>query len=187
VDSTPARSLIPYLNHAKVDDADRFPFLKGGLEEFKSPLQRRGRRCFRDPRFLMNALSDVLLLHLGLFQLRQEALLLEFSPALVFLCLLAGGHPARGLDQNAGPEWFHAIGQTKGGHAANQALQQLHFMYVKADEWELFTGRNPAPRIKKFPKHSRERLSIQRAALVAQIVGRRAAHRRKLFLVFAVD
>lgn len=30
-------------------------------------------------------------------------------------------------------------------------------MYVKADEWELFTGRNPAHRIKKFPKHSRER------------------------------
>jgi integrase len=30
-------------------------------------------------------------------------------------------------------------------------------MYVKADEWELFTGRNPAHRIKKFPKHSRQR------------------------------
>jgi integrase len=54
-------------------------------------------------------------------------------------------------------EWFHAIGQTKGGHAANQALQQLHSMFVQAEEWELFTGRNPADRIKKFPKHSRER------------------------------
>jgi integrase len=54
-------------------------------------------------------------------------------------------------------EWFHKIGAEKGGHAANQALQQLHSMYVKADEWELFTGRNPASRIKKFPKRSRER------------------------------
>ena len=54
-------------------------------------------------------------------------------------------------------EWVHAIGQAKGGHAANQALQQLHSMFVQADEWELFTGRNPAHRIKKFPKHSRER------------------------------
>jgi integrase len=54
-------------------------------------------------------------------------------------------------------EWFHAIGQAKGGHAANQALQQLHSMYVKAEDWELFTGKNPAHRIKKFPKHSRER------------------------------
>lgn len=54
-------------------------------------------------------------------------------------------------------EWFHAIGQAKGGHAANLALQQLHSMYVKAEDWELFTGENPAHRIKKFPKHSRER------------------------------
>ena len=54
-------------------------------------------------------------------------------------------------------EWFHAIGQAKGGHAANQALQQLHSMFVKADDWELYSGKNPADRIKKFPKHSRER------------------------------
>ena len=30
-------------------------------------------------------------------------------------------------------------------------------MYVKAEDWELFDGKNPASRIKKFPKHSRER------------------------------
>jgi integrase len=29
--------------------------------------------------------------------------------------------------------------------------------YVKAEEWECFTGKNPASRIKKFPKQSRER------------------------------
>jgi hypothetical protein len=54
-------------------------------------------------------------------------------------------------------EWFHAIGQAKGGHAANQAIQQLHSMYVKASDWELYEGKNPAARVKKFPKHSRER------------------------------
>ena len=75
-------------------------------------------------------------------------------------------------------EWFHAIGQAKGGHAANQALQQLHSMYVKADDWELFTRENPAHRIKKFPKHCAGALSsIQRNALGAQVAGRRAAHR----------
>jgi len=54
-------------------------------------------------------------------------------------------------------EWCHANAQEKGGHAANHALQQLHSMYVKADNWELFAGKNPAHRIKKFPKQSRER------------------------------
>ncbi len=54
-------------------------------------------------------------------------------------------------------EWFHAIGQAKGGHGANQALQQLHSMYVKASDWEIYEGKNPSDRIKKFPKHSRER------------------------------
>lgn len=54
-------------------------------------------------------------------------------------------------------EWFHAIGKAKGGHGANQAIQQLHSMYVKANDWEIYEGKNPADRIKKFPKHSRER------------------------------
>jgi len=28
---------------------------------------------------------------------------------------------------------------------------------VKAADWELYAGKNPAARVKKFPKHSRER------------------------------
>ena len=48
---------------AKFGDRDRFPLLQGGLEEFKKPIQHRGRVCFRDPGFLMDAMSDVLLLH----------------------------------------------------------------------------------------------------------------------------
>lgn len=54
-------------------------------------------------------------------------------------------------------EWFHAIAQSHGPQGANLALQQLHALYVKADDWELYEGKNPASRIKKFPKHSRER------------------------------
>ncbi len=34
---------------------------------------------------------------------------------------------------------------------------RLHAMYAKAGDWEIYEGKNPADRIKKFPKHSRER------------------------------
>ncbi|HSL06092.1 MAG TPA: site-specific integrase [Nitrospiraceae bacterium] len=54
-------------------------------------------------------------------------------------------------------DWFLAIGKAKGGHAANHAVQDLHSMYVKASDWELYEGKNPAARMKKFPKNSRER------------------------------
>ena len=54
-------------------------------------------------------------------------------------------------------EWYHDIAKSDGPQGANLALQQLHALYVKADDWELFEGKNPASRIKKFPKHSRER------------------------------
>ena len=54
-------------------------------------------------------------------------------------------------------EWFHAIGKANGGSAANHAVQDLHSMYVKAKDWETYEEKNPASRIKKFPKHSRER------------------------------
>ena len=30
-------------------------------------------------------------------------------------------------------------------------------MYVQAKDWEIYEGKNPAARVKKFPKHSRER------------------------------
>ena len=54
-------------------------------------------------------------------------------------------------------EWFHAIGKAKGGSAANHAVQDLHSMYVKASDWEMYEGKNPADRIKKFQKQSRKR------------------------------
>jgi integrase len=54
-------------------------------------------------------------------------------------------------------DWFHAIGAAQGGHAANHAVQDLHSMYVKANDWETYDGKNPAARVKKYPKHSRER------------------------------
>lgn len=54
-------------------------------------------------------------------------------------------------------DWFHAIEQAKGGSAANRAIQDLHSLYVKASDWEIYEGKNPADRVKKFPKQSRER------------------------------
>ncbi|HEV8329476.1 MAG TPA: site-specific integrase [Nitrospiraceae bacterium] len=53
--------------------------------------------------------------------------------------------------------WHQEIGRTRGHSVANQALSELHAMYAKAQDWELYDGRNPAHRIKKFPKQSRER------------------------------
>jgi len=53
--------------------------------------------------------------------------------------------------------WHQEIGRTRGGTAANQALQQLRAMYARAQDWELYDGKNPADRVKKFPKRSRER------------------------------
>src|ERR1041385_3612196 len=61
--SSRARVSASHGERAKVDDHDGFPLQQGGLEEFKKPIQQRGRVCFRDPGFLMDALSDVLLLH----------------------------------------------------------------------------------------------------------------------------
>jgi integrase len=54
-------------------------------------------------------------------------------------------------------EWFHDIAKSAGPQGANLALQQLHALYVKASDWEIYEGKNPASCIKKFPKHSRER------------------------------
>jgi integrase len=54
-------------------------------------------------------------------------------------------------------QWHQEIGRTRGYNAANSALQSLHAMYVKAEEWELYAGKNPANRVKKFSKYSQER------------------------------
>ena len=54
-------------------------------------------------------------------------------------------------------DWFHKIGKSDGPHAANHFIEDLHSLYRKAEDWDVYTGKNPADRIKKFPKHSRER------------------------------
>jgi integrase len=54
-------------------------------------------------------------------------------------------------------QWHQEIGRTRGRTAANQAVQSLRAMYQKAQDWELYDGKNPANRIKRFPKQSRER------------------------------
>ena len=54
-------------------------------------------------------------------------------------------------------EWYYRIAEADGKQAANLALQQFHAIYARAQDRELFDGKNPADRIKKFPKQSRER------------------------------
>src|SRR5205085_8689670 len=59
-----ARDLASYGEHTKLGDADPFALLEGGFEEPKYPVQERGRLLFRDPSFLMQAVSDVVFNHL---------------------------------------------------------------------------------------------------------------------------
>ena len=54
-------------------------------------------------------------------------------------------------------EWHREIAQSRGPNAARHALEDLHSLYVKAVDWGLFVGANPADRVKKFPKKSRSR------------------------------
>jgi len=54
-------------------------------------------------------------------------------------------------------EWFHTIGKEVGHSAANNALMDLRALYERAGDWELYDGRNPTHRIRRFPKRSRER------------------------------
>lgn len=54
-------------------------------------------------------------------------------------------------------DWFHGIAKAESPIVANHALESLHGFYVKAEDWGVFDGKNPAARIKKFPERSRER------------------------------
>ena len=69
-----AWELITNRKLAKARDGDRLALLKGGLEEFKNPLQQYGRLWFRDPGFLMNPLGNIRLSHFVSFRLWQEVL-----------------------------------------------------------------------------------------------------------------
>jgi integrase len=65
--------------------------------------------------------------------------------------------PLSALSRRKVIEWHHAIGEARGCMAANHALQSLHAMYVKAQDWEIYDGKNPADRVKKYKKASRTR------------------------------
>jgi len=53
-------------------------------------------------------------------------------------------------------QWFHGIGEHSHTQA-NHVLSLLRTMFTKAEEWGLWTGENPATRIKWFPRQSRSR------------------------------
>ena len=85
-------------------------------------------------------------------------------------------------------DWFHAIGQAKGGSAANHAIQDLHSMYVKASDWEIYEGKNPADRVKKFPKHSRERfVQSHEMPWLLKVLADEIPRNETYFLCLAVD
>ncbi len=53
--------------------------------------------------------------------------------------------------------WHQEIGRSRGFMAANHALETLRAMYAKGQDWEVYDGKNPAARVKKFSEQSRER------------------------------
>jgi integrase len=52
--------------------------------------------------------------------------------------------------------WFHAIGAHSHSQA-NKSLSMLRTMFEQAKDWRMFTGDNPAQRVKKYHKHARTR------------------------------
>jgi integrase len=53
-------------------------------------------------------------------------------------------------------DWFHGIGATS-PMMANKCLSILRTMIEKAKDWRVFSGENPAQRIKKYKETSRKR------------------------------
>jgi hypothetical protein len=53
-------------------------------------------------------------------------------------------------------QWFHEVGRHSHSRA-NGSLSVLRTMFKRAEEWGLWTGENPATRIKWFPRTSRSR------------------------------
>lgn len=52
--------------------------------------------------------------------------------------------------------WVHEIGRHSHSQA-NKSLSILRSMFEQAKNWGLYTGENPAARVKKYPKHARTR------------------------------
>lgn len=79
--------------------------------------------------------------------------------------------------------WYQEIGRTRGHSVANQALSELHAMYSRAQDWEVFDGKNPAHRIKKFPRHSRDRfLQAHEMPVVLQVLSKERPQVETFFL-----
>jgi len=70
-----ASALTSNRERAKAVDGDWFTRLKGGLEEFKEPVQQGGCLRLRDPGLLMNSPGNVRLLHRRSVPLRQSIII----------------------------------------------------------------------------------------------------------------
>lgn len=53
-------------------------------------------------------------------------------------------------------EWFHGIGATSPS-MANKSLSILRTMFERGRAWRMFSGENPATRIKRYTEYSRKR------------------------------
>jgi integrase len=53
-------------------------------------------------------------------------------------------------------EWFHEIGEHSQSQA-NKSLTMLRTMFARAHDWRVFTGENPASRVRKYTRPSRTR------------------------------
>ena len=52
--------------------------------------------------------------------------------------------------------WFHEIGEQSQSQA-NKSLGMLRTMFVRARNWRVFTGENPATMVRKYTRHARTR------------------------------
>jgi len=53
-------------------------------------------------------------------------------------------------------EWFHEIGEHSQSQA-NKSLSMLRALFARAHDWRVFTGENPASRVRKYTRPSRTR------------------------------
>jgi integrase len=78
--------------------------------------------------------------------------------------------------------WFQQLG-TKGHPTANDALQELKFLYNKMIEWGWHTGNNPVVGIKKFP-HSKGRKRFVQLDELEALLGSIAEEPLEFQLIF---
>jgi integrase len=80
-------------------------------------------------------------------------------------------------------EWFHQIG-AKSPCMANKCLSILRTMFNKARDWRIFSGENPATRIKRYKEDFRKRfVQPEEMPKLMAVLQREAEHLQCYFLL----